>query len=167
MNRIQMLKKVNMEKEFLKMMVDHQNIIHKVCRIYRNTIEDQEDLFQEIIFQLWKSYPNFRSQSKVSTWMYRIALNTALSSFRKHLPQVDYTEEIPEKTDFIYEQAATENEEKLFDAIRKLNDAEKAIISLYLEDYSYREISEIIGISESNVGVRINRIKSKLINILN
>ena len=162
-----MLKKVNMEKEFLKLMVDHQNIIHKVCRIYRNTIEDQEDLFQEIIFQLWKSYPSFKSQSKVSTWMYRIALNTALSSFRKHSPLVEYHEEVPEKTDFIYEQAATENEEKLFDAIRKLNDAEKAIISLYLEDYSYREICEIIGISESNVGVRINRIKSKLINILN
>ena len=156
-----------MEKEFLKMVEEHQKIIHKVCRIYRNSIEDQEDLFQEIVFQLWKSYPGFRSQAKVGTWMYRIALNTALASFRKHSLQVDYHGEVPDKTDHVYDHAASENEEKLFDAIRKLNDAEKAIISLYLEDYSYREIGEIIGISEINVGVRLNRIKAKLINILN
>ena len=156
-----------MKNEFLKMVNENQNIIHKVCRIYRNSAEDQEDLFQEIVFQLWKSYPSFRKESKASTWMYRIALNTALSSFRKNSPQIDYHGEVPEKTDPKYEQVATENEEKLFGAIRQLNDAEKAIISLFLEDYSYKEIGELIGISESNVGVRINRIKTKLKTILN
>ena len=156
-----------MENEFLQMVQENQQIIYKVCRIYRNAAEDQEDLFQEIVFQLWKSYPNFRKESKASTWMYRIALNTAVSVFRKNTPQIDYRLDVPEKTDQNAESDKSENEEKLFQAIRRLNDAEKAIISLFLEDYSYKEIGEIIGINENNVGVRINRIKTKLKTLLN
>lgn len=155
------------EKDFLIIVDEHQRIIHKVCRMYRDEKEDQEDLFQEIVFQLWKSFPTFRHESKVSTWMYRIAINTAIAVFRKKSLQTDTLENIPERfhpkesTDF------SENEERMYEALRTLDNAERAIISLFLEDYSYAEIAEITGITENYVGVRINRIKNKLKAILN
>ncbi len=155
-----------MEKEFLKSIYDHQKIIYKVCRMYRDSKEDQDDLFQEIVYQLWKSFPSFKGESKVSSWMYRIALNTSMAVYRKKTIRTDYYEALPEN---IYSSEATvsENKERLFLALRKLNDAEKAVISLFLEDFSYQEIAEITGLSESNVGVRLNRIKSKLKKLLN
>jgi len=156
-----------MEKEFLKLIQDYQKIIFKVCKMYRDQKEDQEDLFQEIVYQLWKSYPSFRGESKISSWIYRISLNTAMSMFRKAKRVVDYFEEFPEKIHPSTESKISENSERLFSALRKLNDSEKALISLYLEDFSYQEIAEIVGISESNVGVKLNRIKNKLKIILN
>jgi RNA polymerase sigma factor (sigma-70 family) len=156
-----------MEKEFLKLIQDYQKIIFKVCKMYRDQKEDQEDLFQEIVYQLWKSYPSFRGESKISSWIYRISLNTAMSMFRKAKRVVDYFEEFPEKIHPSTESKISENAERLFSALRKLNDSEKALISLYLEDFSYQEIAEIVGISESNVGVKLNRIKNKLKIILN
>jgi RNA polymerase sigma factor (sigma-70 family) len=155
------------EKAFLKIIDENQRIIHKVCRMYRDEREDQEDLFQEIIFQLWKSFPNFRNESKVSTWMYRIALNTAIAVFRKKSLPIHSFENIPEQFHPKEPQDISENEERMYDALRKLDNAERAIISLFLEDYSYEEIAEIIGITENYVGVRINRIKNKLKTILN
>lgn len=149
-------------------MVDaHQNIIHKVSRTYRDTREDQEDLFQEIVFQLWKAFPAFRKEAKISSWMYRIALNTAIAAFRKQKVGMEFKERIPEKFHPTDAAESSENEERMYAALRKLNDAEKAIISLFLEDYSYREIAEITGISENYVGVRISRAKTNLKNILN
>ncbi|CAN5478074.1 RNA polymerase sigma factor [soil metagenome] len=156
-----------MEKDFLKIIEEHQNIIYKVCRMYRDNEADQEDLFQDIVLQLWKAFPDFRKESKVSTWMYRIALNTAIAVFRKKTIPLDFKENIPEKFHPTEKNSPSENEEKMFAALRQLNDAEKAIISLYLEDYSHREIADIIGITENYVGVRISRIKTKLKNILN
>lgn len=151
-----------MEKEFLKSIYDHQRIIYKVCKVYRDNKEDQEDLFQEIVYQLWKSYPSFRGESKVSSWIYRITLNTAMVIYRKGKPAIDYLEEFPERLHPTTEKGVSENAERLFQALRKLNDAEKALISLYLEDFSYQEIAEIVGISEGNVGVKLTRIKAKL-----
>ncbi|MEP7108033.1 MAG: sigma-70 family RNA polymerase sigma factor [Ferruginibacter sp.] len=151
-----------MEKEFLKSIHDYQKIIYKVSKMYRDIREDQEDLFQEIVYQLWKSYPSFRGESKISSWIYRIALNTAMAIYRKPKLAVDYYEEIPEQNQPGNEMETSENEEHLFAALRKLNHAEKALISLYLDEFSYQEISKILGISESNVGVRLNRIKNKL-----
>lgn len=156
-----------MEAAFLKVVDEYQNIIHKVSRMYRDTPEDQEDLFQEIVFQLWKAYPAFRGESKVSSWMYRIALNTAIAVFRKQKVGVEFTASIPEKLHPADTAETSENEERMYEALRQLNSAEKALISLYLEDYSYQEIAEITGISESNVGVRLNRAKTKLKDILN
>lgn len=153
-----------MKEVFLALVDEHQNIIHKVSRMYRNTVEDQEDLFQDIVFQLWKAYPNFRAESKVSTWMYRIALNTGMALFRKKKPDLEFGSDIPEtahKTDEM-----SEHEEKLYEALHQLTLAERAIISLYLEDYAYAEIADIIGISENYVGVRVNRIKNRLKEIL-
>lgn len=155
-----------MEKEFVALIHDYQNIIYKICRLYRDNKEDQEDLFQEIVYQLWKSYPDFRGESKVSSWMYRIALNTAIAVYRKSKISVDYYEEFPEHLHLSDEKNISQNEERLFWALRRLNDSEKAVISLYLEDFNYAEIAAITGLSESNIGVRLNRIKHKLKQIL-
>lgn len=155
-----------MEKEFVALIHDYQNIIYKICRLYRDNKEDQEDLFQEIVYQLWKSYPGFKGESKVSSWMYRIALNTAIAVYRKSKISVDYYEEFPEHLHLSDEKSISQNEERLFWALRRLNDSEKAVISLYLEDFNYAEIAAITGLSESNIGVRLNRIKHKLKQIL-
>ena len=156
-----------MEKNFLKMIDENQNIIHKISRMYRDSPEDQEDLFQEIVFQLWKAYPNYRKESKVSTWMYRISLNTAIVTFRKKKVTINFQETYPEKIHPSSSEELSENETRMYEALRKLSSAEKAIISLFLDDYSYQEIGEIIGISENYVAVKINRIKNKLRNLLN
>jgi RNA polymerase sigma factor (sigma-70 family) len=152
------------EQQFLQLIDRHQGIIHKVCRLYRDSREDREDLFQEIVFQLWKSFPGFEGKANFGTWMYRIALSTAIATFRKKKPEIIYTSELPEQAT---EQQPGEQNEKLFRALKKLNDNEKALITLYLEDLSYREISEITGITENNVGVKLNRVKKKLYQFLN
>lgn len=156
-----------MQTTFLKIVEENQGIIYKVCKMYRDSREDQEDLFQEIVFQLWKSYPKFRKESKVSTWMYRIALNTAIATFRKNRIELEYTESLPNDDHANYTDSPSENEERMYEAIRTLNKADRALIALYLEDYSHREIAEITGITENYVGVKISRIKEKLKNILN
>ena len=150
------------EKEFLSLVDQHQGIIHKICRLYRDTIEDREDLFQEIMFQLWQSFPAFEGRSKISSWMYRIALNTALASFRKKKPTIFYPDTIPEHADERPDDPRLLQQEQLMNALKKLDDGEKAIIALYLDDISYAEIAAIIGISETYVGVKLNRIKTKL-----
>ncbi|WP_339926146.1 sigma-70 family RNA polymerase sigma factor [uncultured Cyclobacterium sp.] len=150
-----------MEKEFLKIVESNQGIIFKVCKLYRNNKEDQEDLFQEIVLQLWKAFPLFRKESKVSTWMYRIALNTAIAVFRKNKIEIEYNETISKEI-----HSGQVNEERLFEAIRTLNQAERAIVALFLEDFTYKEIGDITGMTENYVGVKINRIKEKLKNIL-
>ncbi|KQX00867.1 RNA polymerase sigma factor [Flavobacterium sp. Root420] len=155
-----------MKDQFTDVIFPHQALIHKICRMYRDTPEDQEDLFQEIIYQLWKSYPKFQGKSKISTWMYRIGLNTAMASFRKNKVKLLYSDTVPDKN-IVPEIAEHWREELLFSAIRQLSDDERALIGLYLDDFSYVEIAEIIGISENNIGVRLNRIKKKLKVILN
>src|SRR5690554_5454996 len=156
------------KEDFLEQVFQHQALIHKICRMYRDNREDREDLFQEIIYQLWKSYPQFQGRSKLSTWMYRIGLNTAMATFRKpefrHSPLEDHHGEAIWMTE-----SASENEsdEKLHYAIRQLNEADRAFITLYFEDMSYQEMGEILGISENNVGVRLSRIKEKIRKSLN
>ncbi|MEO8961060.1 MAG: sigma-70 family RNA polymerase sigma factor [Ginsengibacter sp.] len=155
-----------MEKEFLAVIHENQKIVYKICKVYRDSREDQEDLFQEIVYQLWKAYPGFKREAKISSWLYRIALNTAIAIYRKPKVSIDYYEKYPEYTHPSNAEPVSENEERLFWGLRKLNDSEKAVISLYLEDFNYKEIAEITGLSESNVGVRLNRIKNKLKQIL-
>lgn len=149
------------EAAFLAIMGLHQGIIHKICRVYRDQPEDREDLFQEITFQLWKAYPQFRGDAKISTWLYRIALNTAIVSFRKKKPMLDFVQELPDHQEINLPPDET-NWEVLLKAIKTLNEGDRAIITLYLEDLSYQQIAEIIGISENNVGVKLNRIKEKI-----
>ncbi len=156
-----------MEATFLGLIEKHQQIIHKVCGIYRDGPEDREDLFQEVVFQLWKAFPTYQSKSKITTWMYRISLNTAMAVYRKKAVPMDFEGDLIHKYEPLTVSVLSENEERLYEALRQLSDAEKAIVSLYLEDYSHREIGEIIGISENYVGVRMSRIKEKLKRILN
>lgn len=150
------------EKEFLSMIYDNQGIIHKICRIYRNSHEDREDLFQEVIFQLWRSYPSFSGGSKVSTWLYRVALNTAMASFRKNKPDVTLAEYLPDVQFENMKNEDNERQEELLACIRQLSEPDRALIALYLDELSYQQIAVILGISESNVGVKLTRIKIRL-----
>jgi RNA polymerase sigma factor (sigma-70 family) len=154
------------EPQFLELINKHQAIIHKICRLYRDVVEDREDLFQEIVFQLWKSKDSFQEKAKFSTWMYRIALNTALASFRKKKLPVLYTGSVPDQTDHNNTEPGKIQEDQLFRALQQLDDSEKAIIALYLEDMSYQEIASITGITENYVGVKLNRIKTKIQKLL-
>ncbi|PSL24338.1 RNA polymerase sigma factor [Dyadobacter jiangsuensis] len=149
-----------MEKIFLETIGAHQRIIFKVSRMYRNTPEDQQDLFQEIVYQLWRAFPGFRNESKITTWIYRIALNTAMASYRKQRPSISLSEHPPDLADTT--DTISEREEWLFRAFRTLSESERALISLYLEDYSYTEIASVTGISENYVGIKLHRIKEKL-----
>ncbi len=153
-----------MKEKFLAEIFSHQALVHRVCRMYRDQQEDREDLFQEIIYQLWKSYPQFKGQAKISTWMYRIALNTAMASFRKGKVELDATP--LEQIELAGEDPEDNDKEALEWAIRQLNDAERAIVTLYLEDLSYREIAAIVGITENYVAVRLNRIRDKIKKLL-
>ena len=129
------------QDNFLNTIYEHQALIHKICNIYRDRKEDKEDLFQEITYQLWKSFPSFKGNSKITTWMYRIALNTALASFRKGRLPMSESNKFPERP--IEEKEENLQKKQLFQAIRKLDEGQKAIISLHatsLKDVIMRRI---------------------------
>jgi RNA polymerase sigma factor (sigma-70 family) len=155
------------EKEFLSVIQANQGIIHKICRLYRDSPEDREDLFQEVIFQLWRSYPSFSGGSKISTWLYRIALNTAMASFRKNKPNITLTEYLPDVQFDNINNEENERQEKLLNSITQLSEPDRALIALYLDELSYQQIAGILGISESNVGVKLTRIKIRLQKLMN
>ena len=151
------------QEEFVRQVQSNEGIIHKICRLYGETQPDREDLFQEIVVQLWKAIPTFRGQSKFSTWMYRVALNTAISDFRKRkrsLP-VSETEALEIKSE-LNDGNKEEKLNSLYAAISRLPEIDKAIVMLYLEDRSYEEMEEILGINTNNLRVKMNRIKEKL-----
>lgn len=154
-----------LEKEFLQIIQKNQGIIHKVCNIYCDTDDDRRDLFQEIVAQLWKSFPNFRGDAKVSTWMYRVALNTAITTFKKSKRRPDQnhlTYENFQIEDVKYDTETEENIKLLHKAVQQLSGIEKSIVLLFLENKKYEEIAEITGITQNYVRVKMNRIKRKL-----
>ncbi len=153
-----------MQTEFLFNIERNQRIIHKIVSIYENNTEDKKDLFQEIVYQLWKSYPRFERRSAFSTWMYRIALNTALLRQRKRYVTKRRDKELYQET--FVNPADYDGKISLHMAIDKLNPIDKAISLLYLEQKNYQEIADIIGINKNNIGVRINRIKKQLKKVL-
>ncbi len=159
-----------LEHRFVELLETNQNIVHKICRLYTNDKDAHDDLFQEITIQLWRAFPKFRGDSKFSTWMYRVSLNTAITLYRKSKRQIDTQdfESISFKIKSEEYDDTTEQQLKLmYDAVKKLNDIDKALVFLYLEDKSYREISGTLGISEVNARVKMNRAKDKLRKILN
>jgi RNA polymerase sigma-70 factor (ECF subfamily) len=159
-----------LEKEFLQIITENQGIIHKVCSIYCDLEEDRRDLFQEILVQLWKSYPSFRSESKFTTWMYRVALNTAITSFKKDKRQPDKSGISYENLQLAEEIYDTRTEDQIIilnQAVSQLSGIEKSIILLFLEDKKYEEIAEITGITQNYVRVKMNRIKKKLKMLMN
>jgi len=149
----------------VKLVQEHRLLLYKVCRVYCFTEADRQDLFQEIVIQLWKSYPAFRGDSKFSTWLYRIALNTAISDLRKHKrrPSITSTDDIPPALPEMTWPGEEEQQlQQLYAAINRLSDVEKALVMLYLEDKSYEEMEEIMGINQNNLRVKMNRIREKL-----
>jgi RNA polymerase sigma factor (sigma-70 family) len=152
------------EAPFLQLIDQHQGIIHKICRLYRDSSEDREDLFQDIVYQLWKSAPAFEGRSKFSTWMYRVALSVAITAYRKKKPAIRYTATLPEKHEAAED--PDEQREQLFKALKQLDDGDKALIALYLEGLNYQEMAEITGLTDNNVGVKLNRIKKKIQQLL-
>jgi RNA polymerase sigma-70 factor, ECF subfamily len=153
------------EQKFISLINEHQGLIHKVCFMYESDREVRNDLFQEIVLQLWKSFPTFRGEAKITTWMYRIALNTAISGYRKQTRNVK-TEDLDEVHLNISEQYGAddgeEHAQRLQWAIRQLSEIERAMIMMALEEVPYEEIAETIGITQNNVRVRMNRIREKL-----
>jgi len=159
-----MHQKIN-SSDFVEKIEENQKILHKICNIYTQNKEDKKDLMQEIIMQLWKSYPNFQNKSKFSTWMYRVSINTAITNFKRSkrnpvsgsINDFDIAVEPDNNNDDL---------QQLYIAIRKLKEVDRAIIMLYLEENNYKQIGEIIGLSEKNVSVKIVRIKKKLEKLL-
>ena len=162
------MNKESIRKEFINQLEANQNIIHKICNMYANSIEEKKDLRQEIIYQLWRSYSYFKKEAKFSTWMYRVALNTALLGLRKKKRDIS-TLELKERHEMISDQQENEAEQKvikLYRAIGQLGRVDSVVIFLYLEKCTYQRISEIIGITEKNVSVRLTRIRERLRNDL-
>ena len=160
----------DLEQLFVRQLRENQNIIHKICRLYTNGEDAHKDLFQEITIQLWKAYPKFRGESKFSTWAYRVALNTAITLYRKSTRMVqtsstDVSNYFIRQEDYNYEEE--EQIKLMYQAVHQLNDIEKALVFMYLEDKDYEEISQTLGITEVNARVKMNRIKTKLKKILN
>jgi len=148
------------EKEFIKLIQDSSGIIHKVVRLFLSNQEDKKDAVQEILYQCWRAYPGFRHESKFSTWLYKISLNTMIILKRKKRIQIinsTLNNDLTGQTS-----SSDEDLEGLYQCIERLEDLDKMIICLQLEGYKIEEITEITGISKSNVGVKLHRIKKKL-----
>ncbi len=159
-----------LESSFVKELENNQNIVHKVCTLYTNDQDSHKDLFQEITIQLWQAYPKFRGDSKFSTWMYRVALNTAITLYRKskrNVTTLDYDSIIFKIKADEYDDEEEQQLKLMYNAVKQLGDIDKALVFLYLEDKNYTEIAETLGITEVNVRVKMNRIKNKLRTILN
>ncbi len=159
-----------LEQSFVQQLQANQNIIHKICRLYTSCEDEHKDLFQEITIQLWKAFPKFRGDSKFSTWAYRVALNTAITLYRKSKRSIEVSE-FDNSRHFVSEVNYNYEEEEqiklMYKAVQQLNDIEKALVFMYLEDKDYEEIAQTLGISEVNARVKMNRIKGKLKKILN
>ncbi|PUV26466.1 RNA polymerase sigma factor [Sphingobacterium athyrii] len=153
---------MDIEKDFIALITSNQAIIHRICCMYVDNKVDREDLFQEIVLQAWKSIKSFRGDAKFQTWLYRVGLNTAITYIkrdRRHsLAELQFSQQ--SYCDIIYE------EDKdillMYQAISKLNKVEKALVALYLEDYSYNDIAMTMGMTPNHVAVKISRIKTKL-----
>lgn len=150
---------------FLAALGQYEQIINKVIRLYGGDSEDRKDLFQEIVYQLWRSYGSFKGEARLSTWIYRVALNTAITSLRK-------SKKVPEHAEldeqFVKLSGSSDPPDRnvqvqqLYSAIRNLGEVDRALVMLYLEELSYKEIAGVLGLTEDNVGVKLNRIKTRL-----
>jgi RNA polymerase sigma-70 factor (ECF subfamily) len=164
----------NPESLFKSWLTEHGGAVLKVARAYTITTEDCQDLVQEILLQVWRSLPQFQGRASVSTWLYRVTLNTAIGWHRKDRRRRVRQQPILEVEDLsvagldIAQQAVQrEMAEGLYAAIRRLPKADAALVLLYLDDLSYRQMAEVLGISESNVGVKLNRAKRALARLMN
>ena len=152
-----------LENDFLNLITAQKRVIYKVCYIYANNQDELNDLFQEVVLNLWKSFPRYRGDSQLSTWVYRISMNTCIT-FVRHSSTRPNT--IPITADVIGQLADEEGKasqlKELYKLINQLGKMERALILLWLEERSYQEMADILGISKTNVGVKLNRVKEKL-----
>jgi len=152
------------KEEFLEILKNYQGILHKVNLIYFRNKTDREDNFQEIVYQLWKSFPALQNRSSLGSWIYAVSINTSIMKLR-NVSRIEFREELPDSIDTIdvmEELSMNEQFKLLLQAIYRLNEIDKSIMLLYLEEKSYADIGEILGLSSSNVGVRISRAKELL-----
>ena len=158
----------NKERYFLSLLKNHKGILLKVSRMYMHTNEDCQDLQQEIIIQLWKSFQSFKGESAFSSWMYRVAINTAITFFRKDKKQSEtfLQQELPDLPVVEYDSIKDKQMDLFYDAVHQLKPVEKALIFYLLEGLPHKEIGKNLGISEGNARVKLNRTKEKLQNIL-
>lgn len=158
------------EKEFLERIEKHKGVIFKISKMFMDNFDDQKDLFQELTYQVWKAYPTFEGRSEISTWLYRIALNTAIlflkSEKRRSFIQNNEVNNFKINQDE-YDDEAEQKQKKMYEAINQLNAIDKALIFYYLENYSGNQIAEQMGISEVNAHVKMNRAKEKLKQLIN
>jgi len=156
---------MNNKKAFTDTITANEGLIYKVAKVYAKNKEDEQDLYQEIVYQLWKSFGSFRNEAKVSTWMYRIALNTAIAflNMEKRKIKQEPVDEALVDSLYSYDTQQQEQIEELYTAIKQLNTIEIGLILLYLEGKPYDEIAAITGFTVTNVGTRLARIRQKLI----
>ncbi len=152
-----------MDSTFIKIIKEYERVIYKVCYMYASDELPVADLYQEIVINLWRGFPKFRNESQISTWIYKIAINTCITQFRKssRKPKSTISAELLSETLLAPGDFSSELKE-LYNLINQLSVLEKTIVLLYFDEKSYAEIAEITGLSQTNVGVKLNRIKEKL-----
>lgn len=159
------MRKGEAEKLFERYIKENELLLHKICSIYAFTTADRQDLFQEMVLQLWKAFPKFRGASKFSTWLYRVAINTAITGLRKKKNFITSYEpaNLPvQASDENISIGEEEQSQQLYAAIEQLNPIEKSIVLLYMEEKSYEEMEDILGINQGSLRVKMNRLKEKL-----
>lgn len=154
------------QKVFIDLLMKNQAIIHKVCLVYGHSSEGRDDLFQDIVYQLWRSYPSFQEKAQFSTWMYRVALNTAITAVRKKSIVTVGVDNAVENFPMDPPEDMSEEVRLLHKAIAKLDKIDRAIVLLWLEELSYEEIGQTVGITTKNVSVRLLRAKQKLAKLI-
>ena len=152
----------HIEKTFIELIRQNERLIYKVCSIYVSDEFPIADLYQEVVYNLWKGFTKFRNECSVSTWMYRIALNTCITGMRKELRRPQRVSILSLNEHLIEPESMDENIKEMYRLIYQLKTLERAIILLYLEEKSYQEIADITGLTLNNVATKLKRIKEKL-----
>ena len=161
------------DRRFLELVDENRPKILKICRVYAWNPSDRDDLYQEILFQIWRALPGLKQDTHANTWLYRIAINTSISFVRRRaarggpavpLDHDQLTHHIESRQ--THNDGAEEQLARLYDAIAQLNEVEKALVTLFLEDFSYEEMAEVLGLSANNVGVMLHRAKKKLLTLM-
>ena len=152
----------NLEKAFIELVRENERLIYKVCSVYVSYEFPMADLYQEVIYNLWKGFSKFRNECSISTWMYRIALNTCITGMRKELRRPKHVPILELNEVLIEPESMAENIREMYRLIHQLKTLERAIILLWLEEKSYQEIADITGLTVNNVAIKLKRIKEKL-----